>query len=209
MAYSAPNQAVQSNEASLPWERFEGLLWGWPATWWMIIRHPMQAFSAKPQAGWMRAWGFALIIFTPILYFDYLFSMLFYLLGNILSSIPDIEPITRILLAAFLLPLTLPLDLFLMEALPLQIIFWVFTLKKIPLHSLTRICFYSLAVSPLFLIGFRIGLLGNIVLTVYYFFGLLAIRPGAKIAAVATCMVHLLFRYEIFFVKLFIYSKLF
>jgi hypothetical protein len=65
-------------EAYLPWERFEGFLWGLPATWWLIITRPFQAFAAPAKAGWPRALGFVLVVylitylsfFAILLYFD-------------------------------------------------------------------------------------------------------------------------------------------
>ncbi len=209
MASSQHSFVGRIEGAYLPWERFQGFMWGVPATWWKVIAHPIKSFGSRPQAGWMRAWAWALVIATPFLYFDYLFSMLFYLLGNILIRVPGLEFPWGSILAAILLPLTLPLDLFVNEALPLRIVFWVFTLKKIPLSHLMRVCFYCLALSPLYLYGFRIGFAVNIALAIYYYMGIIAVRPESRVAAAATCLVHILFRYEMAFFNPVTYGDVF
>lgn len=45
----------------LAWEETRGLLWGLPATWWSVARHPGASFAAARRGSLLRAAIFALI----------------------------------------------------------------------------------------------------------------------------------------------------
>jgi hypothetical protein len=85
------------------------------------------------------------------------------------------------------LVLTHLVEVFVAEAFSLKIFYWLFTWRSIPVRKLARMCLYSLAVSPVYLVSWdvRLGILGNIALSFYYVFGLIAMSPERKIAAMA------------------------
>jgi hypothetical protein len=55
-------QKARNTQGYLPWERFEGFMWGLPATWWLIIRHPVKAFSMIGSKGWSKAYFYAVLL---------------------------------------------------------------------------------------------------------------------------------------------------
>ena len=179
----------------LPWERFQGLLWGLPSTWWMIVRHPKMAFSAPAQATWMRAWGFA----TILLFVQYLLGFVFVAtitldrnsLGLFVSGLFD--PMTLLVIPMVgLMPIQLALNTILLTALPLKALLWIFSRQSVQLTDLIRLSFYTGLIWPVILTPYPYLFISTAASTAYLHLGISSQFPGLKRASLFACASYFL-----------------
>ena len=188
-------EPVSPGPEGLPWERFQGLCWGLPATWWMIVRHPKRAFSSPAQATWMRAWGFGVISVYIQLFADRVVLSRFVLdeaLTNAnIDSLTGLSP--QLISKGFVLestistPILIGVAAFVLTALPLKALLWIFSRQAIQLTDLIRLSFYSSMVWPLFLVPYPYFLVFKAAGTAYLYLGISCQFPRLKRASLYAC----------------------